>query len=108
MSVNRAIKEEVIAVQREEIEELQAEIHRLEHLLAASEGKLALLQSGREGLKGDMLTMLNVIRLLAAQLTNGLSGPRKARREARKLLESRGLDPPSTLGSSRIRKSESS
>ena len=101
-----SLRGDVISVQREEIRELRSENERLSHLLAIAEGKVVLLQSIRESLADDLCTMYDVIRILAGQLTNGLAAPRKARAQARKMLESRGLDAPHTLGSSRCRKSE--
>ena len=106
METGSAIREDAIAVQREEIEELQGEVARLTNLLASTENRLVLEQSTSNGLRTDMETMMDVIRLLAGQLTNGLAAPRKARKDARRMLERRGITPPSTLGSSRERKSK--
>ena len=52
----------------------------------------------------DADALLEVVSLFAQTLTNEKSEWRKVRERARKLLEDRGIPPPSTLGSSRNRR----
>ncbi len=54
----------------------------------------------------DREALYDAVRVLASAVSNDTAIGRRARQEARKILETRRIQPPSALGASRVKKSK--
>jgi hypothetical protein len=97
-------------IKDEALELLQADLVKAEKELSALRLRVlthdkATMSWAREvrGAKEDAEALLEALSLICQTIDNSKREWRKIREQARKLLESRGIPPPSTLGSSRRR-----
>ena len=89
---------------REEIAGLEKELSALRLKALAHDRKEAASARTARAAAEDADILLEVVSLFAQTITNEKREWRKVREQARKLLEDRGIPPPTTLGSSRNRR----
>lgn len=89
---------------REEIAGLEKELSALRLKALTHDRKEAASARIARAAVEDADALLAAVSLFAQTLTNEKREWRKVREQARKLLEDRGIPPPSTLGSSRPRR----
>lgn len=101
---NRAFHTEVAQTLRSRIAVLESQTRALENTVRAHENAALTADRRVHTAEADREMLYIAVRVLAKAVPNTTVGGRKAREAARKLLESKGMKPPSTLGSSRERK----
>lgn len=101
---SKTLVSDAIDLLREEVRSLEKERDALRLKALAHDKKVAELSRTARSATEDSEALLEVVSLFAQVITNGNREWRKVREKARKLLEDRGIPPPSTLGSSRNRK----
>jgi hypothetical protein len=96
----------LVQLLREENKELTKKVKRLQDHMGVMENNL--LRKARQAMtaEDDREALYNAVRVLALVVPNTTGVSRKARKDARKLLEDRKLPTPHTLGSSRKRVSK--
>lgn len=97
------LKGTAVVVLRSKVAELETEINALKVNLAFHENQHLKLERGKTSAEEHAEILFNACRILADAVTNSTSAGRRAREEARELMESNKIRPPSTLGSSRSR-----
>jgi uncharacterized Rmd1/YagE family protein len=85
---------------REMVEILRKENQQLEHQVRVSERAAQRIEMFEAAIDNAMLA----VRILAKAVSPKTAVGKKARADARQLLEERGLRPPGTLGSSRTKR----
>ena len=93
-------KQDPNRVLREMIKALSEDNRRLEHQVRAVEYSLQREELYRWAVDAALLA----VRVLAKAVSSKTADGRRARAEARRLLEERGVRPPGTLGASRTRR----
>jgi len=89
---------------REEVAAFEKELSALRLKALSHDRKVAESARTARAAAEDADALLEVVSLFAQTITNEKREWRKIRERARKLLEDRGIPPPSTLGSSRQRR----
>jgi hypothetical protein len=97
------LKGTAVVVLRSKLAELESEVRALKVSLAFHENWYLRLEREKTAADDHAEVLFNACRILAGALSNSTSAGRRAREEARELLESNKIHPPSTLGSSRAR-----
>jgi hypothetical protein len=105
MEPKKVIKD-VMAILREKNLEMSKQLRILEAKLASSENEQAKLLRTSVAATADAEALLGAVRVLSDMVESKTSPGRKARQDARQLIEQRGMQPPYTLGSSRVRHSK--
>lgn len=95
---------EVMEVQRGKIQELERQLVLESTRLGAAERAKFKYETRAIAAEENADVLFEAIRILATRVENTTVADRKAREEARKLLEDKKIHPPSSLGSSRERK----
>ncbi len=95
--------QDALDILREERDRLQKENAALRLKILGHDKQVAGLTRSVRAATDDADAYLEAVSALALVVTNEKREWRAAREQARKLLESRGVQPPSTLGSSRQR-----
>jgi hypothetical protein len=92
-----------MGVVRAELERTESRLWSTERDLAARENEHARLERRTNAAEAEATALLDAIRILASGIPPDTAQGRRIRQEARQLLESKKISPPSTLGSSRNR-----
>lgn len=100
------LERDVIDILKEQRDALRKENDTLRLKLLGHDKQVAGLVRNLRAANEDADALLEVVSLFAGVVTNEKGLWRAVRERARKLLESRGVQPPSTLGSSRQRASK--
>jgi uncharacterized Rmd1/YagE family protein len=108
MGMNKTFKMVYVATPRKDpnrilkemVEILRKENQQLEHQVRVSERAAQRIELFEAAIDNAMLA----VRILAKAVSSKTATGKKARAEARQLLEERGLRPPGTLGSSRVKR----
>lgn len=99
------LREEAIQLLKEELSTLEKEVSTL-RLRVLQQDKRALRQERAvRSAEEDADVLLEAVSELSRSISNDTKAGRNARERVRRLLESRKIPPPSTLGSSRKRAS---
>lgn len=98
------LSEVTLSVQRKRINELESELLSVRRSLAEHENKHHGLERRAVSAEENSEALFNAVRILADVIPPDTAQGRRARQEARVLLEAKKITPPSTLGSSRARK----
>lgn len=104
MPRKKTVKDQLFSVLQTENKELHTQLAANKRYLAEQENLRLKLSRAKDTAEDDREILYDVVRILADQVTAKTAAGRKAREEARKLLEKNKIAPPSTLGSSRNRK----
>ena len=99
----KSLQGNALEIYREEIDCLTQSNAILQRKVLAYDKKEAEWSRTVRSATEDAGTLLEAVSILAASISSTNREGREVRAEARKLLESRGIPPPSTLGSSRER-----
>ncbi len=101
---NTALVDVTLEVQRNKIRELESDLVAARRHLAERENLHHGLERRAASAEASSEALFNAVRILADVIPPDTARGRKARQEARVLLEEKKITPPSTLGSSRVRK----
>ena len=102
------LKKEILDVLRDRCKEMELKISRYTSERAFHENERLKIRRAQTSAEADAEALLNAVRVLSAEVPSDKAAGRKSREDARKLLESRKIRPPHTLGVSRRRKSRKS
>lgn len=94
---------EIIDIYKEDIASLTEKVKVLERKVLAHDKQKAVLERAARSATADADALLEAVSVLAGGISSDRKEGRRVRAAARKLLESRRVTPPSTLGSSRKR-----
>ena len=97
------LKSAVVFVLKKKLTEAEAQVNALKTQLAFHENTHLKLERHKAAAENQAEILFNACRILASAVDNTTSVGRRAREEARELLESNKLRPPGALGSSRSR-----
>lgn len=97
----KGLKDEMLEVLREKNAELRKANTSLQSALTRTENDRLRQTARAQKAEEDREALYDAVRVLSASMPNTTSQGRKARHDARKLLEQNKIPPPSTLGSSR-------
>lgn len=103
MRFSKSLSDEAVDLYTSEIAALKHEVKVLKQRVLAHDKKEAGWLRSVRSATADVDALLEAVSILADSISSARREGRKVRAEARRLLESRGILPPSTLGSSRNR-----
>ena len=97
------MRKQMVQLLRDENTELSSEVVALKATIRELEAGRLCYESLGVTAAEDREAVFFALSVLASRVGRSAVKDRKARTEARKVLESRGITPPSTLGKSRVR-----
>jgi len=103
MTHRRILTDEAVDIYTAEIKELQSKVRALKQQVLTHDKKEASLLRAARSATEDADVLLEAVSVLADSISNTNREGRRVRAAARKLLETRGIKPPYSLGSSRNR-----
>jgi hypothetical protein len=100
----KTLHEEIVQMLKEDKERLESEVRALRQRMLSYDQKEARRARETKAAMDQADVLLEAVTELARVVTNKQRAEREVRERVRKLLETHGIPPPVTLGSSRNRK----
>lgn len=100
------LKKAILDTLREKNRKLETRANSTEVRIRQLENEHAKILRAQHAAEADAEALLDAVRALSSEVSSDTAFGRRVREEARKLLESRKIQPPHTLGASRNRKSK--